>query len=85
MCSIVVNKELVSYIPRHLVKKLVKKLKMSMIFLCNNLPQGEGLLIDECPRLQFGKKYSENDWIIKRISVYSASSINDTIVIYKFK
>ena len=30
-----------------------------------------------------GKNYSENDWIIKRISVYSASSINDTIVMYK--
>lgn len=83
MCSIVVNKELVSYIPRHLVEETREEIENEYDFLCNNLPQGEGLLIDECPRLQFGKKYSENDWIIKRISVYSASSINDTIVIYK--
>ena len=83
MCSIVVNKELVSYIPRHLVEETREEIENEYDFLCNNLPQGEGLLIDECPRLQFGKKYSENDWIIKRISVYSASSINDSIVIYK--
>ena len=43
---------------------------------------GEGLLIGESPKLCKGKRYSEDDKIIKGISVCSASSINDTAVVY---
>lgn len=43
---------------------------------------GEGLLIGESPKLCKGKRYSEDDKIIKGISVCSASSINDTVVMY---
>lgn len=82
MCSIVVNKELISYIPRHLVEETREEIENEYDCLCNNLPQGEGLLIGECPRLRFGKKYSEADKIIKGISAYSASSINDIVVMY---
>ena len=83
MCSIIVDKELKSLIPRHLIEQNREEAEYEFDFLMNNLPIGEGLLIGECPRLCQGKKYSKNDKIIKGISVYSASSINDTVVMYK--
>lgn len=82
MCSIIVDKKLTSFIPRHLIEETHEEIVYEFDFLCNNLPTGEGLLIGECPKLRKGKRYSENDGIIKGISVSSAFSINDNIVIY---
>lgn len=82
MCSIIVDKELKSLIPRHLIEQTHGEAEYEFDFLMNNLPIGEGLLIGECPRLCQGKKYSKNDEIIKGISVRSASSISDIVVMY---
>ena len=82
MCSIIVDKELKSLIPRHLIERTREEAEYELDFLMNNLPIGEGLLIGECPRLRQGKKYSKDDKIIKGISVRSASSINDFAVKY---
>lgn len=82
MCSIIVDKELKSLIPRHLIEQTREEAEYEFDFLMNNLPIGEGLLIGECPRLCQGKKYSKDDKIIKGISVRSASSINDFAVKY---
>jgi len=82
MCSIIVDKELKSLIPRHLIEQTREEAEYELDFLMNNLPIGEGLLIGECPRLCQGKKYSKDDKIIKGISVRSASSINDFAVKY---
>ena len=82
MCSIIVDKELKSLIPRYLIEQTREEAEYEFDFLMNNLPIGEGLLIGECPRLCQGKKYSKDDKIIKGISVRSASSINDFAVKY---
>lgn len=82
MCSIIVDKELKSLIPRHLIEQTREEAEYEFDFLMNNLPIGEGLLIGECPKLFQGKKYSKDDKIIKGISVRSASSINDFAVKY---
>lgn len=82
MCSIIVDKELKSLIPRHLIEQTLQEIEYEIDFLCNNLPAGEGLLIGECPKLCKGKRYSETDKIIKGISVHSASFINDIVVMY---
>lgn len=71
-----------SFIPRHLINETREEIEYEFDFLCNNLPVGEGLLIGESPKLCKGKRYSEDDKIIKGISVCSASSINDTVVMY---
>ena len=82
MYSIIVDKDLKSFIPRHLINEAREEIEYEFDFLCNNLPVGEGLLIGESPKLCKGKRYSEDDKIIKGISVCSASSINDTVVMY---
>lgn len=82
MCSIIIDKDLTSLIPRHLIDQTRKEAEYELDFLRNNLPIGEGLLIGECPKLCLGRKYSEDDKIIKGISVRSASSINNLAVIY---
>lgn len=82
MYSIIVDKDLKSFIPRHLINATREEIEYEFDFLCNNLPAGEGLLIGESPKLCKGKRYSEDDKIIKGISVCSASSINDTVVMY---
>lgn len=82
MCSIIVDRDLTSFIPRHLIDETREEIEYEFDFLCNNLPVGEGLLIGESPKLCIGKRYSEDDKIIKEISVCSASSINDTVVMY---
>lgn len=82
MCSIIVDKDLKSFISRHLINETREEIESEFDCLYNNLPMGEGLLIGEFPKLYKGKRYSENDKIIKGISVYSAYSINDTAVMY---
>ena len=82
MCSVIVDKDLISFISRHLINETREEIEYEFDFLCNNLPVGEGLLIGESPKLCKGKRYSEDDKIIKGISVCSASSINDTAVVY---
>lgn len=82
MYSIIVDKDLKSFIPRHLINETREEIEYEFDFLYNNLPAGEGLLIGEFPKLCKGKRYSENDKIIKGISVCSASYINDTVVMY---
>ena len=67
---------------RDSINEAREEIEYEFDFLCNNLPVGEGLLIGESPKLCKGKRYSEDDKIIKGISVCSASSINDTVVMY---
>lgn len=82
MCSIIIDKDLKSFIPRDLIEGTREEIVYEFDFLCNNLPAGEGLLIGECPKLRKGKRYDEDDRIIKGISVRSASSVNDNVVMY---
>ena len=82
MCSIIVDEDLTSFIPRHLITESREEIEFEFDFLCNNVPAGEGLLIGECPKLCKGKRYSEADKIIKGIGAHSASSINDIVVMY---
>lgn len=82
MCSIIVNKELVSYIPRHLIGETREEIEYEYDFLCNNIPRGEGFLIGEYPKLCKGKRYDENDKLLKGISVFSASALSDNVVMY---
>lgn len=82
MRSIIINKDLMSFIPKHLIEETREEIVNEFDFLCNNLPAGEGLLIGEYPKLCKGKRYDEDDRIIKGISVRSASSVNDNIVMY---
>ena len=69
MYSIIVDKDLKSFIPRHLINETREEIEYEFDFLCNNLPANEGLLIGESPKLCKGKRYSEDDKIIKGISV----------------
>lgn len=82
MYSIIVNKDLISFIPRHLIEETYDEIIFEYNILSNMLPAKEGLLIGEYPQLCMGKRYGENDKVIKRISVNSAYSINDNIVEY---
>lgn len=82
MCSVIVNKDLMSFFPRHMIKGTRDEIEFEYNILCNILPAGEGNLIGECPKLCKGKRYSENDKLIKGIGVYSVFSINDNIVEY---
>ena len=82
MCSVIVDENLTSFIPRHLIEETREEIEFEFDFLCNNVPVGEGLLIGECPKLCKGKRYSEDDKTIKGISVHSASSINDIVAVY---
>lgn len=82
MYSIIVNKDLISFISRHLIEETHDEIIFEYNILNNMLPAKEGLLIGECPQLCMGKKYGYNDKIIKGISVNYASSINDNIVKY---
>ena len=81
MCSVVVDKDLRSFIPRHLINETREEIEYE-IFLCNHLPIGEGLLIGETPKLDKGKRYSDDDKIIKGCSIRSAYFINDSVVVY---
>lgn len=82
ICTIIIDKELKSYIPRHLVEETNEEIIYEYDFLSNNLPKEKGLLIGEYPMLRKGKRYSENDKIIKGICVHTAFSISDNVVIY---
>lgn len=82
MCAIIVDKDLKSLIPRHLIENTRVEIEYELDFLYNNFPIGKGLLIGEYPQLCKGERYNEDDNIIKGISVRSAFFIKDNVIVY---
>lgn len=80
--SIIIDKDLKSLIPIHLMTDCEEEIKYEYDVLMNNVSEGQGILIGEYPNLKRGKRYLSNDIIIKKISVKHAHFDTDNIIIY---
>lgn len=80
--SIIIDKDLKSLIPIHLMTDCEEEIKYEYDVLMNNVSEGQGILIGEYPNLKRGKRYLSNDIIIKKISVKHAHFETDNIIIY---
>ena len=81
-CAIIVDKNLKSLVPRHLLKESLEEIKFEYDFLWNNLPTGKGLLVGESPTLRKGQEYDKDSQIIKSINVAYASFLDNNTIIY---
>ena len=80
--SIIIDEDLKSLVPIHLMTDCEEEIKYEYDVLMNNVSEGQGILIGEYPNLKRGKRYSFNDIIIKKISVKHAHFDTDNIIIY---
>ena len=80
--SIIIDEDLKSLVPIHLITDCEEEIKYEYDVLMNNVSEGQGILIGEYPNLKRGKRYSSNDIIIKKISVKHAHFDTDNIIIY---
>lgn len=80
--SIIIDGNLKSLVPIHLMTDRAEEIKYEYDVLMNNVSEGQGILIGEYPNLKRGKRYSFNDIIIKKISVKHAHFDTDNIIIY---
>lgn len=80
--SIIIDEDLKSLVPIHLMTDCEEEIKYEYDVLMNNVSEGQGILIGEYPNLKRGKRYSSNDNIIKKISVRYARFDANNIIIY---
>ena len=80
--SIIIDDNLKSLVPLHLITDSEEEIKYEYDVLMNNVSEGQDILIGEYPNLKRGKRYSSNDKIIQKISVKHAHFDTDNIIIY---
>lgn len=80
--SIIIDEDLKSLVPIHLITDYEEDIKYEYDILMNNVSEGQGILIGEYPNLKRGKRYSSNDKIIQKISVRHARFDANNIIIY---
>ena len=78
--SIIIDKELKSLVPIHLLNETNEEIKYEYDVLMNNIPKGKGFLIDDVLWLKKGLRYSSNDNIIKKICIRSYTIIGNVII-----
>ena len=69
--SIILDKELKSLVPSHLISETDEDIKFEYDVLANNISKGKGILVGEYLKLKRGIRYSYNDNIIQRMCVKS--------------
>ena len=80
--SIIIDEDLKSLVPIHLMTDCEEEIKYEYDVLMNNVSEGQGILIGEYPNLKRGKRYSSNDIIIQKVSVKYARFDSDNIIKY---
>ena len=80
--SVIVDKELKSLIPSHIVEETQDEIEYEYDFLMNSIPHGEGYLVGEYQSLTKGMRYSSDDKIIKRMCVSDAYSDGGNVIKY---
>lgn len=80
--SIIIDENLKSLVPLHLITDNEEEIKYEYDVLMNNVSEGQGILIGEYPNLKRGKRYSSNDKIIQKISVRHARFDVNNVIIY---
>ena len=80
--SIILDKELKSLVPSHLISETDEDIKFEYDVLANNISKGKGILVGEYLKLKRGIRYSYNDNIIQRMCVKSALFEGNNIIRY---